>query len=191
MNRQPHSHTTAIRTLTRTVSHLSTKETAMNRRNATVRLTTVLVALFALLALSACAVQSPFQTAGSVTVLPSEPGPMMTSGDQISSRQQLADYQAGLSSIAPVVTAPKAAVNGTQIVNRQQLADYQASLSNSAPVVAAPKAAVNDTQISNRQQLADYQASLPLYTAAKRTANAGVQQIHDRQALADYQATLR
>lgn len=127
----------------------------MNRR-----IVTVLFALFAALVLSACAVQSPFQTAGSVTVLPSAPGPMAVNVTQISDRRQLADYQAGLSSTAPVIAAPKAvaAVNGPQISDRQQLADYQASL----PFYSGktPASVTTVQQIANRQQLADYQANL-------------------------------
>lgn len=146
MNHQPFSHT---------ARNLNAKESKMHRR-----IVAVLFALFAALVLSACAVQSPFQTAGSVTVLPKIAGPAISS-PQVNDRQQLADYQASLSSIVPVAAVPKAV------------------------------AAVNDTQISSRQQLADYQASLPLYTGKTFAAVTTVQQIADRQELAEYQATLR
>ncbi len=179
MNSHPNSHTTAISNLTHTHSHLSTKETAMNSRIATVRIAThriathriathriatILVALFVTLVLSACAVPSPFQQTGSVTLLPKEAAAPNANGVQVSDRQQLADYQASLGSlsVAPTTTGR----------------------SNST-----------DTQISSRQWLAEYQASLPVSTADSATARTarytGIQQIYDRQALADYQATLR
>lgn len=185
MNRQPNHNTAAVRIL-------STKETTMNRRIAT-----LIAALFAVLVLSACAVESPFQGTGSVTVLPSEPGPMNvrpeSSGIQIVNHQQLADYQANLpAAVGPSVLAYSlTASNGSQIRNRRQLADYQAAL----PVyVARPVVKVGvaekETQISSRQALADYQATLPLYVGKARPALTVVQQISDRQALAEYQTTL-
>ena len=119
-----------------------------------------LFALLCILVLSGCAGQTTFKRTGNITVLPTEPGPMIVNGEQMASRQQLADYQAGLSSTAPVIAAPKAvaAVNGPQISDRQQLADYQASL----PFYSGktPASVTTVQQIANRQQLADYQANL-------------------------------
>lgn len=130
--------------------YLSPKENPMNRRIAT-----VLFSLFALLILSACAMPSPFQTTGSVTVLPKVAAADM----QISDRQQLAEYQANLTAFSLVAVAPKTAVkaSGLQINDRQQLAEYQASL---------PVYVVNATrytgvqQINDLQELAEYQATL-------------------------------
>ncbi|MFZ1757273.1 MAG: hypothetical protein WBO46_01685 [Caldilineaceae bacterium] len=194
MNRQPISNTAAIRTLShspnRTAAHLSTKENPMSRRIAT-----VLFSLFAILILSACAAQSPFQTAGSVTVLPEA----AASDLQISDRQHLAEYQATLPAISLKFTAPRTAkASSAQINDRQQLADYQANLSAFAVVATAPMTTVkaSGVQINSRQQLADYQASLPLYTSkasvtGTRVAVTTVPQISNRQELADYQASLR
>ena len=194
MNSQPNSNTTAVRNLTNTTFNLSTKETLMNRRIAT-----VLFTLFAVLILSACAVPSPFQSTGSVTILPKEaaaPKVSVASGLQINDRQQLADYQASLSNFAVIATAPKVSVaSGLQINDRQQLAEYQASLSNFAVIATAPKvSAASGLQVNDRQQLADYQASLSNFaviaTAPKVSVASGLQ-INDRQQLAEYQATLQ
>ncbi len=156
MNRQPNpnnSHT--VRSLNNAAFHVSKKENAMNRR-----IDTVLFALFAVLILSACAAPYPFQGTGSVTVLPKE----AASGLQINDRQQLAEYQANLSDVSLVSTAPKAVKSsGTQINDRQQLAEYQASLSLYSGKMTTAKTIAAETavqQIADRQELADYQASL-------------------------------
>ncbi|MBI3960424.1 MAG: hypothetical protein HY328_16545 [Chloroflexi bacterium] len=128
----------------------------MNRRIAT-----VLFVLFAALVLSACAVQNPFQTPGSVTLLPKEAAAPLTAGQQINDRQQLAEYQTNMTAYALVATAPKSATKA------------------------------NGLQINDLQQLAEYQASLPLYTGKPIASVTTVQQINDRQQLAEYQATLR
>ena len=193
MNRQPNSHNShTARTLNTAALNVSQKENAMNRRIAT-----VLFVLFSALVLSACAVQSPFQTPGSVTVLPKTAGPVIT-GPQVNDRQQLANYQASLPAVSLVSTALKSVkASGVQINDRQQLADYQASLPAVSLVAAAPKSvAASGVQINGRQQLAEYQASLPLYTAkttdTKTIASVTtIQQINDRQALTEYQASLR
>ena len=118
MNSQRNLNT--VRSLNRTASYLSTKEKAMNRRIAT-----VLFALLTALVLSACAVPSPFQTTGSVTVLPKEAAPLMT-GPQINNHQQLADYQASL----PLYVGEKTASTTTAqpMTDRQWLTEYQATL---------------------------------------------------------------
>lgn len=184
MNRQPNHNSHTVRTLNTAALYVSKKENAMNRRIAT-----VLFALFAALVLSACAMPYPFQTTGSVTVLPKEAASEL----QISDRQQLAEYQASLIDVPLVAAAPKTvAASGAQVNDRQQLAEYQASLTAVSLVAASPKTVkASGMQINNRQQLADYQASLPLYTAKTTAALTTVQQISDRQALADYQASLR
>lgn len=142
MNRQPSSHT---------ARNLNAKESKMNRR-----IVTVLFALFAALVLSACAVQSPFQSPGSVTLLPKVAFNEM----QINDRQQLAEYQANLTASSLVAVAPKSAVktSGLQINDRQQLAEYLGSL----PVYTGttPAAVTAVLQLNDRQALAEYQATL-------------------------------
>jgi hypothetical protein len=150
MNRQPNRNSNAnvVRNLTHFASELSQKENAMNRRIAT-----VLFALFAALVLNACAAPYPFQGTGSVTVLPKEAAPMV-SGVQVNDRQQLTEYQASLTAVSLVATAPKTVkASGQQVNDRQQLAEYQASLT----VYTAP---ARGLQINDRQALADYQATL-------------------------------
>ncbi|HRJ44761.1 MAG TPA: hypothetical protein PL105_22890 [Caldilineaceae bacterium] len=121
MNRQPNRTSSTVRSQTHTAFYLSQKENPMNRRIAT-----VLFSLCTLLILSACAVPSPFQTTGSVTVLPK----VAFNDMQINDRQQLAEYQASLSAFSLVTASPKpvAKTSGLQINDRQQLAEYQATL---------------------------------------------------------------
>ena len=151
MNRQPNlnNNNNNVRNLIHTASSLSTKEITMNRR-----ITTVLFALIATFVLTACAVPSPFQTTGSVTVLPKE------AASPINDRQQLADYQATLPLYValPVSAKPVAKASGLQINDRQQLADYQATL----PLyVGKTTASVTEVQpMTDRQWLAEYQATL-------------------------------
>jgi len=152
MNSQRNLNT--VRSLIRTASYLSPKEKAMNRRIAT-----VLFALLTALVLSACAVPSPFQTTGRVTVLPKEAAPLMA-GQQINDRQQLTDYQASLPAYValPVSATPVVKDSELQINARQQLADYQASL----PLYVGKKTASTTTAqpMTDRQWLADYQVTL-------------------------------
>ena len=85
-----------------------------------------LFALLCILVLSGCAGQTTFKRTGNITVLPTEPGPMIVNGEQMASRQQLADYQASLPFYSGKTPASVTTVQ--QIANRQQLADYQANL---------------------------------------------------------------
>jgi hypothetical protein len=211
MNRQPNLNNNTARNLTHTASSLSAKEITMNRR-----ITTVLFALVATFVLTACAVPSPFQTTGSVTVLPKEAASPINdrhqlaeyqaslplyvalpvakaSGLQINDRQQLAEYQASLPAYVALPVSAKPAVkdSGLQINDRQQLAEYQASLPAYVALPVPAKPVTSGLQINDRQQLAEYQASLPLYVGKITASVTEVQPTTDRQWLADYQATLR
>jgi len=180
MNRQPNRNHNTARNLTHTASSLSTKEITMNRR-----ITTVLFALVVTFVLTACAVPSPFQTTGSVTVLPKE------AASPINERQQLAEYQASLPVYVALPVSARPVASGQQINERQQLAEYQASLPLYVALPVPAKPVTSGLQINGRQQLADYQATLPLYVGKTTASVTEVQPMTDRQWLADYQVTLR